>query len=126
MKAVLYFYTFILYHLQVCIFIYLLYLLILDADGLRNYIIDYGWITFYNDSNLSHDDYIILNNENMNGIDVDMQSQITQLHFPARYGYIPSIPSFDLSHYHFDQLQSIRFGCYAFLDTNEIQFKSII
>ena len=100
--------------------------LILDADGLRNYIIDYGWITSFNDSNLSPDEYIILNNENMNGIDVDMQSQITQLHFPARYDGIPSISSFDLSHYHFDQLQSIRFGSYAFFRTHEIQFKSII
>ena len=60
----------------------------------------------------------------MNDIDVDRQSQITQLRFSGRYDYVPYIPSLDFSNYHFDQLQSIQFGCFAFFYTREIQFKS--
>ena len=122
MKEVLYSYMFILYHLQVDIF--LLFFIILDADGLRDYIIDHGWITSFNNPHQSSDDYIILNTEKMNDIDVDRQSQITQLRFSGRYDYVPYIPSLDFSNYHFDQLQSIQFGCFAFLYTREIQFKS--
>ena len=101
-------------------------MLTVDADGLRDYIIDHGWITSFPDFHQSPDDYVLLNTENINDINTSLQSQITQLRIAGRYGCNQSLPSLDFSSFHFSQLESIFIGCYAFLQTREIQFKSIL
>ena len=80
-----------------------LLLLLADAIGFQNYIMDHGCITLFENNHQSPDEYIILNNENLNDIDNKMQSQITQLKFAGRFCMNESIPSIDFSSYHFNK-----------------------
>ena len=100
-------------------------IIILDADGLRDYIIDHGGITSLNDSNQSPDEYIILNGKNIRDMDTKLQSQITQLHFAGNYDPAPIITSLDFSSHEFNQLQFIRIGRDALFYCHFIQFRGI-
>ena len=102
-----------------------LLLLLADAIGFQNYIMDHGCITLFENNHQSPDEYIILNNENLNDIDNKMQSQITQLKFAGRFCMNESIPSIDFSSYHFNQVEIIRTGCLAFKECLKVIFKSI-
>ena len=99
-------------------------IIIIDADGLRDYIIDYGHITSFNNPHQSPNDYVILGSENINDIYDDLQSQIIRLRFAGRYGTIQSYSLLDLSSYHFNNVQFIQIGCQAFFKCYSIQFKS--
>ena len=99
-------------------------LLVVDADGLRNFICNHGWVSVLNGANQSPDNYFVLANDNVNEMDAQLRSKIIHLQFVGNYGNNQSTSFFDFSIYQFAQVQSIYIGCRAFLNYKKIYFKS--
>ena len=96
----------------------------IDADGLRDYILNHGFVTAYHNPHRSLDNYYLLADDDMNDIDIETQSQIKYLHFVARYDSINNHSAIDFSDYHFTQLQTLFIGRFGFFECRNIHFTS--
>jgi len=76
----------------------------IDANGLRDYILNYGYVSMLSDNHHSINDYYVAWNERLGDIGEDIQQQITQLHLVGRYGNLEVITSLNFSFYQFNQL----------------------
>ena len=99
-------------------------LLHVDADGLRDYILNHGWVTTYHNHHQSLDHYYALAGDDISDIAIEKQSQIKHLHFVARYDNIKNRHTFDFSSFHFNQLQSIFIGRFGLFECRNIHFTS--
>ena len=95
-----------------------------DADGLRDFILNHGWVITYHNPHQSLDDYYALADDDIKDIAVERQSQIHHMHFVARYDDIKNPHTFDFSSFHFSQLQSIFIGRIGFFECRNIHFTS--
>ena len=96
----------------------------IDADGLRDYILNYGFVTKYNNSHQSLDNYYLLADDDMNDIDIETQSQIRHMRLGTGYDSIKHHSEFDFSDYHFIQLQTLIIGRFGLLECQKIYFTS--
>ena len=95
----------------------------IDAKGLQNYILDYGWVTeFSSDNSQSANDYYVLCNDNLNEIDEETQKQIAQLRFSGNYDEQAQLQVLDFSSYHFDNLEYLHIGSYGLQECQEVVF----
>ena len=96
--------------------------LLRDADGLRDYILDHGWITMLTDPHKSLDNYHLLPNESMESVDRDICKQITHLHFAGRYGFFLDLIEIDFSSLQLQQVQHIHIMSNAYPDCHDVRF----
>ena len=86
----------------------------IDADGLRDVLIDRGWVIIAGHNHQSPDNYLLLGNDDVDEIDEQLQSQITRIRFAGKYGEIQNATHLDLSAFKFSQLQVLQTGYCAF------------
>ena len=95
-----------------------------DADRLRDYILNHGFVTTYHNPHQSLEHYYALVDDDISDIAIEKQSQIKHLHFVARYDSINNQHTFDFSSFHFNQSQSIFIGRLGFIECRNIHFTS--
>ena len=95
----------------------------IDANGLRDYILDHGWVSEFSTENYSSpNDYCLLCNDDLNEIDEEMQNQIVQLRFAGKYDKQAKLQILHFSSYHFDNLEYLHIGNYGLQECREIVF----
>ena len=82
----------------------------LDANGLRDFILDHGIVKEFNEPHQLHEDYHLLLDDDIDAIDDEVQHSITKLYLPKFYGAIYDLKYLDFSDYEFDQLEILVLG----------------
>ena len=88
----------------------------LDADGLRDFILDRGGVIEFNEPHHFSEDYHLLPDNDIRDIDYELQKSITKLHLHKLHKLMALSDSVDFTNYVFNRLEIITFdsGC---LDT---------
>ena len=82
----------------------------LDADGLRDFILDHGIVKEFNEPHQLHEDYHLLLDDAIDDIDDEVKHSITKLYLPKFYGAIHDLKYLNFSDYEFDQLEILVLG----------------
>lgn len=95
----------------------------IDADGLRDYIFDHGWVSeFSTENHHSPNDYYLLCNENLNEIDEEMKNQIVQLKISGSYDKEPNFQILVFSLSHFVNLEYVHIGNNGLQKCRKVEF----
>ena len=97
----------------------------LDANGLRDFILDYGMVVEFNEPHHLNDNYHLLSDE-IDNIDETTQPSITKLQMHRLFGYIHKIYHLDFSDYGFTQLEILALGYACLQSVKSLCFTSII
>ena len=98
----------------------------IDADGLRDFILDYGAVLEFNEPHQLSDNYRLLGDDDINDIDDEIQHSITKLALPLLFGVISKLNSLDFSDYKFDQLEILVLGPHCMELFRSLCFTSIV